>query len=176
MLAVHQFFLRLVRAIFKALRRGGSRWPRLLSSFLLMVFYFQFSQFPDIKIYMGRDKFENEDLIRWGHPEDVWFHVDVLSSAHVYARLPACFRTHASVFFAAYFYFALFVGCAGWDALPEPLLNALCQLVKHNSLEGCKKDAVGAYTMLFLVLFFSLEYNVRLLLLPKTLYTLHGVT
>ena len=36
---------------------------------------------------MGRDKFENEDLIRFGQPEDVWFHVDDHSSAHVYLRL-----------------------------------------------------------------------------------------
>jgi hypothetical protein len=36
---------------------------------------------------MGRDKFENEDLIKYGWPEDVWFHVNDLSSAHVYLRL-----------------------------------------------------------------------------------------
>lgn len=38
-------------------------------------------------IYMGKDKHENEDLIRYGIPEDVWFHVDNLSSAHVYLRM-----------------------------------------------------------------------------------------
>ena len=37
---------------------------------------------------MGRDKFENEELIKHMWPEDVWFHVDDLSSAHVYLRLP----------------------------------------------------------------------------------------
>ncbi len=37
---------------------------------------------------MGKDKFENEKLIEHGWPEDVWFHVDDLSSAHVYLRLP----------------------------------------------------------------------------------------
>ncbi|KAI6238753.1 Coiled-coil domain-containing protein 25 [Aphelenchoides fujianensis] len=42
---------------------------------------------PPALIYMGRDKHENEKLIRWGWPEDVWFHVDKLSSAHVYLRL-----------------------------------------------------------------------------------------
>lgn len=31
--------------------------------------------------------FLDEDLIRWGWPEDVWFHVDKYSSAHVYLRL-----------------------------------------------------------------------------------------
>ena len=29
----------------------------------------------------------DEDLIKWGWPEDVWFHVDKHSSAHVYLRL-----------------------------------------------------------------------------------------
>lgn len=29
----------------------------------------------------------DEDLIKWGWPEDVWFHVDKFSSAHVYLRL-----------------------------------------------------------------------------------------
>jgi hypothetical protein len=38
-------------------------------------------------IYMGKDKHENEHLIKHGWPEDVWFHVDNLSSAHVYLRL-----------------------------------------------------------------------------------------
>lgn len=31
----------------------------------------------------------DEDLIKWGWPEDVWFHVDKVSSAHVYLRLEA---------------------------------------------------------------------------------------
>jgi len=39
-------------------------------------------------LFVGRDKYENEDLIKWGWPEDVWFHVDNLSSPHVYVRLP----------------------------------------------------------------------------------------
>jgi predicted ribosome quality control (RQC) complex YloA/Tae2 family protein len=39
-------------------------------------------------IYMGKDKHENELLIQYGWPEDVWFHVDSLSSAHVYLRMP----------------------------------------------------------------------------------------
>ena len=38
-------------------------------------------------LYMGRDKVENEDLIKWGLPEDIWFHVDKMSSAHVYLRV-----------------------------------------------------------------------------------------
>jgi predicted ribosome quality control (RQC) complex YloA/Tae2 family protein len=38
-------------------------------------------------IYVGKNKFENEDLIRYGWPEDIWFHADDYSSAHVYLRL-----------------------------------------------------------------------------------------
>ena len=32
-------------------------------------------------------RFTDEELIKWGWPEDVWFHVDKVSSAHVYLRL-----------------------------------------------------------------------------------------
>ena len=53
-----------------------------------MVFYFKSNIVrPPVTIYMGKDKFENEELIKHGLPTDVWFHVDKLSSAHVYLRL-----------------------------------------------------------------------------------------
>ncbi|KAL7519258.1 hypothetical protein ACHAWX_004045 [Stephanocyclus meneghinianus] len=51
-----------------------------------MVYYFT-TRCGNYVIYMGKDKYENEDLIKYGHPEDCWFHVDDLSSAHVYLRL-----------------------------------------------------------------------------------------
>jgi len=70
---------------------------------------------------MGRDKMENEDLLRWGWPEDVWFHVDKLSSAHVYLRLNKG---------------------EGVDAIPKDLVDQCCQLVKANSIQGCKMAAV----------------------------------
>lgn len=38
-------------------------------------------------LFLLQDKYENEDLIKYGLPEDVWFHVDDLSSAHVYLRM-----------------------------------------------------------------------------------------
>lgn len=41
----------------------------------------------DIVCYVGRDKHENEFLIKYGWPGDIWFHVDGLSSAHVYFRI-----------------------------------------------------------------------------------------
>jgi predicted ribosome quality control (RQC) complex YloA/Tae2 family protein len=70
---------------------------------------------------MGKDKFENENLIKFGWPEDVWFHVDKLSSAHVYLRLPPD---------------------VDWTNIPEDLLVDCAQLCKANSIEGNKKDNV----------------------------------
>uniref|UniRef100_A0A914I0H8 Coiled-coil domain-containing protein 25 n=1 Tax=Globodera rostochiensis TaxID=31243 RepID=A0A914I0H8_GLORO len=71
---------------------------------------------------------ENEKLIRWGWPEDVWFHVDKLSSAHVYMRL----LPNQTI-----------------DDIPEDkLLEDCCQLVKANSIEGCKLASTDVvYTM-----------------------------
>ena len=66
---------------------------------------------------MGKDKYENEDLIKYGHPEDVWFHVDDLSSAHVYLRMKPGMTL---------------------DSIPEPLLVECAALVKANSIAGCK--------------------------------------
>ena len=69
-----------------------------------------------------RRQHENEDLIKYGFEQDVWFHVDKLSSAHVYLRLADGWS---------------------WDAIPEALIKDLAQLVKANSIEGNKKDNVA---------------------------------
>ena len=52
-------------------------------------------------LYMGKDKYENDDLIKFAWPEDVWYHVDKESSAHVYIRLPRlpCFYLPSPVAF-----------------------------------------------------------------------------
>eukprot|EP01133_Synstelium_polycarpum_P004309 gene4309-5033_t len=71
---------------------------------------------------MGRDKYENEDLIKYGWPEDIWFHVDNLSSAHVYLRLKK--------------------GQTIVD-IPQNVLDECCQLVKENSIVGCKENSVN---------------------------------
>ena len=42
-----------------------------------MVFFFVTTSGHEV--YMGKDKYENEDLIKYGLPEDIWFHVDDLS-------------------------------------------------------------------------------------------------
>jgi hypothetical protein len=81
-----------------------------------MVFYFK-SRCGEYTIYMGKDKFENEDLIKYGLPEDVWFHVDDLSSAHVYLRM----KPEMTL-----------------DDISEDLLLDCASLVKANSIVGCK--------------------------------------
>lgn len=84
---------------------------------------------PDFKyvVYMGKDKFENEELIRNGIDTDLWFHVDSLSSAHVYLRLKRGVEI---------------------DDIPDEIIEDCCQLVKANSIEGCKKEECKiVYTM-----------------------------
>ncbi|XP_071835751.1 coiled-coil domain-containing protein 25-like [Apostichopus japonicus] len=77
---------------------------------------------PSFEIYMGVDKHENEDLIKFGFPEDIWFHVDKLSSAHVYLRL----HKDMSI-----------------EDIPSAVLEDCAQLVKANSIQGCKINNVG---------------------------------
>ena len=53
------------------------------------MFFFISQVDPKVTIYMGKDKYENEELIQFCfHDEDIWFHVADLSSAHVYLRIP----------------------------------------------------------------------------------------
>lgn len=85
-----------------------------------MVFFYK-TLCGEYTIYMGKDKYENEDLIKYGIPEDCWFHVDDLSSAHVYLRL----KPGQSM-----------------DDIPESALTECCSLVKANSIAGCKKSSV----------------------------------
>ena len=65
--------------------------------------------------------YTTQDLIKWGLPHDVWFHVDALSSAHVYLRLPRG---------------------AAWDAIPPETLEDCVTLVKANSIEVPPVSAV----------------------------------
>ncbi|RKP36569.1 hypothetical protein BJ085DRAFT_43634 [Dimargaris cristalligena] len=87
-----------------------------------MVYYFESTAVsPKAQIYVGKDKVENEELIKHGWDEDVWFHVDKLSSAHIYLRM-----TPGQT----------------WDNLPQALLIDLGQLTKANSIEGNKNDDI----------------------------------
>ena len=88
---------------------------------------------PPTLIYMGRDKEENEHLIRWGWPEDVWFHVDKLSSAHVYLRL----QPGQTI-----------------NDISEELLEDCAQLVKANSIEVCCLESLVFITFSYINLRF----------------------
>ena len=84
-----------------------------------MVHFFTTSE--GYTIYMGADKYENEDLIKYGWPEDIWFHVDDMSSAHVYLRLRKNQRL---------------------EDVSESTIHDCAQMVKANSIEGCKMREV----------------------------------
>ena len=72
---------------------------------------------------MLTDLSRDEDLVAHGWPEDVWFHVDNLSSAHVYLRLPNS-------------------DSEPWTSIPRGLLTDCAQLTKANSIDGNKKDNI----------------------------------
>ncbi|KAL8859524.1 MAG: hypothetical protein Q9178_003923 [Gyalolechia marmorata] len=79
-----------------------------------MVYYFTSAVVdPSAVIYVGKDKFENEELIKYGWEEDI--------CAHVYLRLKSGQE---------------------WDNLPAALVEDCAQLTKANSIEGNKKDNV----------------------------------
>nr|CAG4715817.1 unnamed protein product [Naegleria fowleri] len=91
-----------------------------------MVFFFTCVD-PTYTVYMGRDKYENEDLIKYSWPEDVWFHVDNFSSAHVYLRL----KPGQTI-----------------NDIPKEVIEDLAQLTKYNSIQGKKEQQVKViYTM-----------------------------
>ncbi|CAE7677738.1 ccdc25 [Symbiodinium sp. KB8] len=97
------------------------------------VFFFTCSD-PRYVVYMGKDKYENEELLKYGFPEDIWFHVDKLSSAHVYLRLPPGSLDLSGANKAEAKQRLL-------DAIasvPEEIMMEMAQLTKENSIEGCK--------------------------------------
>lgn len=71
----------------------------------------------EYSIYIGRDKYENEDLIKYSNPKDIWFHVNDLSSAHVYLK-----------------------GFDSVNDIPACVVEDCAQLVKYNSIEGNRQS------------------------------------
>lgn len=57
----------------------------------------------------------DEDLIKYGLEEDIWFHADKLSSAHIYLRMKEG---------------------ETWETINEGVLTDCAQLTKANSIEG----------------------------------------
>ena len=79
------------------------------------------------QLYVGFDKYENEELIKYALPQDLWFHVDTESSAHVYLRMKEGDTM---------------------DTLSDKVIEDCCQLVKSRSIKGCKlKEVKVVYTL-----------------------------
>jgi len=97
--------------------------PGCFPSASAMVLYFTPAGAETTKhsLYMGKDKVENEDLIKYGFPLDVWFHVSKMSSAHVYVRVG-----HGETI----------------DDITPETLEDCAQLVKANSIVGNKENNV----------------------------------
>jgi hypothetical protein len=87
---------------------------------------------------------------------DIWFHVDKLSSAHVYLRLQPCrvippaqspskrpgrfkreTKSEEPLDDPDHVY------CTSFSDLPAALIREASQLTKANSIEGCKNDNIG---------------------------------
>ncbi|CAD7928350.1 unnamed protein product [Amoebophrya sp. A120] len=115
-----------------------------------MVLFYTCQTDPKWVVYCGVDKFENEKLLQNGFPEDLWFHVNNLSSAHVYLRIPTdkwrilldrCYPPH---------------GIPGKgeqglarlteedyrSVIPDDIIHEMCVLVKGNSISGSKQAEV----------------------------------
>lgn len=105
-----------------------------------MVYYFKatvaseyddFAPAAEHTVYMGKDKLENDPLIKKSHPKNLWFHVDKHSSAHLYLQLDA---EQQNTKFEEL-------------QLPEQLLMQLGQLTKANSIRANKlNNIVVIYT------------------------------
>ncbi|OXV06504.1 hypothetical protein Egran_05726 [Elaphomyces granulatus] len=98
-----------------------------------MVYYFTSDIVsPSASIYVGKDKFENEELIKYGLEQDVW----VRSSA-----LPCPAGPLDSLTACAHVYLRL-QDDESWENIPKELLEDCAQLTKANSIEGNKKDNI----------------------------------
>lgn len=118
-----------------------------------MVRLFRSPSHPTFPIFIGKDKHENEILLQNAHPNDVWFHVDDLSSAHVYVRIPLDSVWRA--FLKKKFPLSEGVPPAGGitkiteeeylseDLLPVSLVEELSTLTKANSIQGSKLSEVN---------------------------------
>lgn len=89
-----------------------------------MVFLYEGTKYDSHQpvIYVGKDKFENDQLLQIARPqEDVWFHADKYSSAHVYLRLPAQFT----------------------NQIPQIWLDECAQLTREGSREGSQHPNIS---------------------------------
>ncbi|KAM3459867.1 hypothetical protein NHJ6243_006499 [Beauveria neobassiana] len=104
-----------------------------------MVYYYTSAVVdPPGFIYVGKDKFENEDLIKFGWDEDVWYAYNPSPKLPRDVSANTCWLTLPP---GAHIYLRMNEG-QKWDSLPENLVMDLAQLTKANSIEGNKKDNI----------------------------------
>lgn len=96
-----------------------------------MVYYFKAQIDNDVAvdeyvIYMGKDKYENDALILHSNPKNLWFHVDKVSSAHLYLELNDEQQRRP------------------FDKLqiPQQVMDTIGHLTKSNSIKGNKMNNV----------------------------------
>src|SRR5260221_1608961 len=81
-------------------------------------------------------KCPDEDLIKYAWPQDVWFYVDKLCSAHVYLRLPESITS------------------CQWEAIPDALLvdcDSLCAARQACASRSTLSKVSQEQLLLFLV-------------------------
>jgi hypothetical protein len=90
-----------------------------------------------------RDKYENEDLIKYALPTDVWVHADGFSSPHGYIRTPFDPEVAAAAAAAAAQKGGAKKGAPPFvppvPEIPAEVLEDCCQLIKEGSIKGCKE-------------------------------------
>ncbi|KAK6202874.1 uncharacterized protein RJT21DRAFT_118946 [Scheffersomyces amazonensis] len=79
-------------------------------------------------IYMGKDKIENDPLIKHSNPKNIWFHVDNYSSAHLYLQL----TKEQIVTFKSFDSFNI----------DPSILTQIAQLTKANSIKANKLNNI----------------------------------
>lgn len=87
--------------------------PLFVQKRKLMVFILE----GERRIYVGKDKHENSFLVKNGIEKDVWFHVENLSSAHVYLQMKEE---------------------EDFDFLEKDWIEKCAQLTKETSIDGSK--------------------------------------
>ena len=100
-----------------------------------MPFHFT-SDYDDISIYMGIDRDENELMLKYGCNRDLVFHVDKLSSAHLYLRTS---NDIDDKLFKKIEYESDF---EKYLDIPQHIIEQCLQLTKLNSSQAKKLDRV----------------------------------
>lgn len=115
----------------------------------MVFYYYPRAHVPgkdDYLIYIGKDKYENEDLIKYALPTDVWVHADGFSSPHGYIRLPFDPEVAAAAAAAAQKGAGVRKGVPPYippmPEIPAEVLEDCCQLIKEGSIKGCKEASL----------------------------------